>query len=337
MKISRHLFILALVLCATAFAVQVQAKDLVFYLGYDMVQVINTSNYHITDIPIKGSVRDTAFTANGRYFYVTGSRRFIEKIDTHTLKLVHTMKVQSDGWQDRFIFGMALTKDGRYAYVNLHERKVVNGSDPVVGHEVAEIDLNTGRVVRSIKVPWGVASLALVKNDSTLYAIGQDIYAIDVSKPKMAITKTIPEFKKGINMLAFWTYVRENGGIWLSPYYTPTGWGLFSINTHNGKIAQTPIKGVPLFAYGAVYSPDHKKAYSIMDNVGVINLQTRTVTKVVPNQQGTCYGDVLSSDGHRLFVGGGGPTMTVYDTSTMKPIRELSMKTDGMGMRLLKE
>ena len=337
MKISRHFFILALVLCAAAFAVQAQAKDLVFNEGYDLVQVIDASNYQISNIPIKGAVRDSAFSANNKYFYVTGSRRFIEKIDIKKRKLVKTIKVQSDGWQDRFIYGIALTKDGRYAYVNLIDRKI-EGDEAVVGHpEVAEIDLNTGKVLRSVKVPWGVASLALVKDDSTLYAVGQDIYAIDVASRKMTITKTIPEFKKGINMLAFWPYVHENGGIWLSPYYTPTGWGLFSINTHNGKIAQTPIKGMPLFAYGAVYSPDHKKAYSVMDDIGVLNLQTRTVEKVIPNQDGTCYGGVVSSDGHRLFVGAGGSTITVYDTATMKPIRELQMKTDAMGLRLLKE
>ena len=336
MKISRYVFILALLLCATAFAVQAQAKDLIIYEGYDLIQFVDGSNYQITNIPTKGSTRDSVFSANKKYFYFTGSRRYIEKIDIKKRKLVKTIKVQSDGWQDRFIFGIALTKDGRYAYVNLLDRKI-EGDEPVVGHEVAEIDLNTGKVLRSVKVPWGVASLALVKDDSTLYAIGLDIYAIDVASRKMTITKTIPEFKKGINMLAFWPNVHENGGIWLSPYYTPTGWGLFSINTHNGKIAQTPIKGMPLFAYGAVYSPDHKKAYSVMDDVGVIDLQKGTVSKVLSNQDGTCYGIEVSSDGHRLFVGGGGPTITVYDTATMKPIRELQMQTDGMGMRVLRE
>lgn len=337
MKISRHLFILALVLCATAFAVQVQAKDLVFNEGYDMVQIIDTSNYQISNVHIKGAVRDSAFSADNKYFYVTGSRRYIEKIDIEKRKLVHTIKVESDGWQDRFIYGIALTKDGRYAYVNLIDRKI-QGDEPVVGHpEVAEIDLNTGKVLRSVEVPWGVANLALVKNDTTLYAVGQDITVIDVAKTKMTVTETIPELKKGINMLAFWPYVHENGGIWLSPYYTPTGWGLFSINTHNGKIAQTTIKGVPLFAYGAVYSPDHKKAYSVMDEVGVIDLQTETVTKVVPVKEGTCYGAVISSDGHRLYVGAGGSTITVYDTSTWKPIRVLQMETDAMGLRLLKQ
>ena len=145
--------------------------------------------------------------------------------------------------------------------------------------------------------------------------------------------KTIPLFDKGFNMLAFWTYTQENGGVWAGPYYTPTGWGLFNINIRTGEITDTPIKGDPLFAYGAVYSPDRTKAYSVMDEVGVIDLKTHEVTKVVPIEEGTCYGNVPTSDGKRLFVGAGGSTVTVYDTETMKPLRVLQMKTDGMILR----
>jgi len=335
MNVKKHLFPLALVLCATAFAVQVEAKDLIFNEGYDMVQVIDADTYQVSTIPIKGSVRDSAFSADKKFFYVTGSRRYLEKIDIAKRRLVNLTKVEADGWQDRFIFGLALAPDGKTGYVHLIDRKIV-GDEPVVGQpEIAQINLTTGKILRSIKVPWGVASLALVKNGTTLYAVGQDIYPIDVAGKKMTIGKTIHLLDKGINMLAFWTYIHENRGIWLSPYYTATGWGLFSINTHTGKIEQTPIKGEPLFAYGAVYSPDHKKAYSVMDDVGVIDLKTRTVTKVVPNGEGTCYGNVVTSDGQRLFVGGGGSTVTVYDTATMKPIRVLQLKTDGMGLREL--
>ncbi len=333
MNIKNPLLLMALMLCAVAFAVQAEAKDLIFHLGYDMVQAIDADTYQITDIPVKGSVRDSDFSADKKFLYVTGSRRYVEKIDIAKKRMVHLIKVDPEGWQDRFIFGMALAKDGKTAYVHLLDRKI-KGDEPVVGSpEVAQIDLQTGKVLRRIEVPWGVANLALTKGDTLLYAIGQDIYPIDVSKKKMTLGKTIPLFDKGFNMLAFWTYTQENGGVWAGPYYTPTGWGLFNINISTGEIIDTPIKGEPLFAYGAVYSPDKTKAYSVMDEVGVIDLKTQEVTKVVPIAEGTCYGNVPTSDGKRLFVGAGGSTVTVYDTATMQPLRVMKMKTDGMILR----
>jgi glutamine cyclotransferase len=56
----------------------------------------------------------------------------------------------------------------------------------------------------------------------------------------------------------------------------------------------------------------------------------------VPIAEGTCYGVNVSSDGRKVYVGGGGSTLTVYDAQTLKPIKVLQMASDGMDVRRLR-
>jgi DNA-binding beta-propeller fold protein YncE len=334
MNIKKHLFFTAFLLCLTLVAGRVEARDLIFHLGYSMIQVIDPQTDQITDIPLKGAVRDTAFSADKKFLYATGDRRYIHKIDTGSLRLVQTIQVEAQGWE-RFVFGFTVAADGKTAYVHYFSRRHEKGEAIIGSPAVAQIDLSNGKVLRSIDVPWGVASLALVKGGTTLYAVGQDLYAIDLTKKEMSIVETHPLFEKGIDMLAFWHYTEENNGVWLSPYYTEEYMGLFSIDVKTGEFAANPIEGDPVFAYNAVYSPDGTKAFALMDDVSIIDLKTYTYDKIVPIPEGTCYGGAFTTDGKRFYVGGGGSTITVFDTATMVPLKIIQMKTDGMGLRRL--
>ncbi len=334
MNIKTFAFLAALLLCTTVVCDRVEAKDLIFHMGYEMIEVIDADTDEISAIPIKGASRDSVFSADRKFLYVTGSRRVIHKIDLEKMQVVNSIKVEEQGWE-RFIYGIALNQDGKTGYVNVFSRRTEKG-EAVIGHpEVLQIDLDNGKILRSLEVPFGVVSLCLVEQDSKMYALGQDIYTIDVAKKQMKIIDTIPMFDKGINILALWHYTAENDGVWLSPYYSPEGMGLLSIDTRSGKVTETMIQGEPPFAYNAIYSPDKTKAYSIMDDVAVIDLKTKTYTKIVPIREGTCYGIIPTSDGKKLYAGAGGSTITVFDAETLRPVKVLQMQTDGMGLRRL--
>ena len=66
---------------------------------------------------------------------------------------------------------------------------------------VAQNDLETGKILRSIEVPFGVIYLAYVKNTKMLYALGQDITMIGVSGQEMKISGLYPMFDKNMNIL----------------------------------------------------------------------------------------------------------------------------------------
>lgn len=334
MNMKPHILLAALLLCFTALGGRGEAKDLIFNMGYEMVQVIDADTDQITDIPIKGAVRDTVFSADKKFFYVTGNRRWIQKIDVEKKQLVKTIQVESKGW-DRLVYGLVLSADGKTGYVHTLSRRTAKGEAQLASPQVLQIDLDSGKILRSVDVPWGVANLALVKGGTTLYAVGQDLYTLDVSQKEMKVVATEPMFEQGINILPFWHNTEENGGIWLSPFYNAEGLGLLSIEIQTGKIEKTMIQGDPIFAYSATYSPDKTKVYAIMDELNVIDLKTKTVTASIPIHEGTCYGVMPTSDGKKIYAGGGGATITVYDAVTLKPLKVLQMETDAMGLRRL--
>jgi YVTN family beta-propeller protein len=244
------------------------------------------------------------------------------------LKLVKTIDLNQGGWE-RFIYGIVLADDGESAYVNIISRKTEGGEVVVDSPAVAQINLDTGAIIRRVDVPWGVANLVNVKNGRMIYAVGQDLYKIDASQKEMRIVDTYPLYDKGINILPVFPFTQENGGIFLAPYYTMEFMGLMRIDGHTGNITETPIDGEPILAYAAVYSPDKTKAYAIMDELGVIDLKTNTIEKIVPIPEGTCYSVIPTKDGSKIFVGAGGSTVSVLDAKTLKVIKVIQMAADG--------
>ncbi len=311
------------------------AKDTFYYIGYGMIQVIDgDTDAIVADIPVDGWLRETDFSADEKFLYVVAKRHLIHKIDLAEKRVISTIDVGSDGWE-RFIFGFDLAPDGKTAFVNLLSRKTRKGEVVVAAPKLAQIDLADGRILRSIEVPWSSASLVSVKNASSIYVIGKDIVMVDVSGEEMKLTGSYPMFEKKWNILPLWDNTRENGGVFMVNYYTPELMGLVSIDTNSGEIIDTPLEGPPVFAYSVMLSPDKKKVYAVMDELTVIDLETRSYEAVVPVPGGTNYAINVSSDGKKIYVSGGGSTTTVYDAKSLKPIKVLQMKTDGMDFRRL--
>lgn len=322
-----------LALALTALAAGAQAKDRFYYLGYEVIQVIDgDTDAIVADIPVEGWVRESALTADKKFLYVTAKRHLIHKVDLAANKVVKTVDVNGGGW-DRFIFGFDLAADGKTAYAAMISRTTQAGEAVIGKPIVAQLDLATGKILRSVEVPWGVASLTTVKGGQQVYAIGKDLYKIDVSGKDMKMVETWPMYEKKMNFLPFWNYAWENGGVFMANYYTPEIMGLLSINKATGEIVDTPIEGIPVFAYSVIYSPDKKKAYAVMDELNVIDVENKTYGPVVVNREGTSYGVNITSDGKKVYMAGGGATTTVYDTETLKPIKVLHMASDGMDLR----
>ncbi len=309
------------------------AKDMFYYVGYGVIQVIDGDTDEIVaDIPMEGWLRETALSPDKRYLYVTAKRHLIHKVDLEARKVVKTLDLSGGGW-DRFVFGFDVAPDGRTAYLSVRARTTEGGEVVVTPPKLTQMDLETGKVLRTLDLPWDAATLTTVKNGKMVYVIGKDLYKIDVSGSQMKLVDTFKMYEKQMNFLPFWNYAWENGGVFMANYYTPELMGLLSIDKKTGEITDTPLNGIPVFAYSVIYSPDKKKAYGVMDELNVIDLTTNTYEAIVVNHEGTCYGINVSSDGKKVYLAGGGSTLTIFDTETLKPIKVLQMATDGMDLR----
>jgi DNA-binding beta-propeller fold protein YncE len=316
-----------------AWARPAQAKDVFYHLGNGAVQVIDGDTDTVTaTIPIRGWSRESAFTADKKFMYVTASRHLIHKVSLSDNRVVATVDVNRDGWE-RFVFGFSMAAGDRTAYAAMMSRRTERGEVVIGKPVVAEIDLATGKIVGSVEVPWGVARLVTVKGGRWVYALGKDLYKIDASGGAMKVTETMPMFDKKWNILPLWDYAWESGGMALMNYYTPEIMGLLTIDEKTGEIGDTPVKGDPILAYSVTFSPDRKTAYGVMDDLSVIDVVNKKYGPAVPLKEGTSYAVNLSADGKKIYVGAGGSTITIYDAGSLKPLKVLQMATDGMDLR----
>jgi hypothetical protein len=324
---------IALLAALWAVATGAPARDRFYHLGYQMIQVIDgETDAIVADIPIKGFVREVDLSADRKSLYVATSRHLVHQLDLASHRIVATIDLNGDDWE-RFMYGFAVDPDGKTAWGALISRSARNG-EPVIGKPVvAQFDLASGKILRSVEVPWGVGHLVRVKGGKMIYAMGQDLFKIDVSLPQPAIVETLPMFDKGMNLLPFWDYPWENGDMTVAAYYTPTAMGLLMVDQASGEIRDLAMKGDPVMVYSVVIAPDRKLAYGVMDDLNVIDLDQRSVVRAQPLVEGTSYGVNISSDGRKLYVGAGGSTVTVYDAKTLKPLKVLQMASDGMDIR----
>ena len=103
--------------------------------------------------------------------------------------------------------------------------------------------------------------------------------------------------------------------------------------TSSGEVTEKPIKGPPPMAYSFTYSADRKKAYGIMEDLIVLDLETSSIARTLPNAEGTSYSVIPTRDGKKLYVGAGGSTITVYDAETLKVLKVLQTHADACSLR----
>jgi DNA-binding beta-propeller fold protein YncE len=323
---------LAWALCV-AHAVHADARDRFYYLGYEIVQVIDgDTDAIVADIPMTGATREVGLTADRKFMFVAANRHLVHKVDLEQNKVVATADVSNDGW-DRLMFGFVVDPDGRTGYGAFMSRRTEKGEVVIGKPVVAQFELATGKLLRSVEVPWGVGHLVSVKGGRTLYAFGKDLYKIDTSGSELMVTETVPMFDKGMNILPFWDYAFDNGGVASMNYYPEKFMGLLLVDQQSGDIRDIVLEGEPAMAYSVVLAPDRKKAYAVMDDLTVIDLTKKKYVASVPIREGTCYGVNVSADGRKIYVAGGGSTLTVYDAATLKPLKVLQMASDGMDLR----
>jgi DNA-binding beta-propeller fold protein YncE len=310
-----------------------EATDRFYHLGQGLMEVIDgDKDAIVARVPLRGWMREAAITSDNKFMYVTASRHLIHKVSLAENKVVATVDVSGDGW-DRFIFGFTMAGDDRTAYAGMMSRTTRDGEAVVGAPVVAQVDLASGKIVRSVEVPWGVARLVTVNGGQQVYALGKDIYKIDAAGGAMKIVETVPMFDKKWNILPLWSYTWENGGLLAANYYTPEIMGLLTVDEKTGDITDIPIKGDPVLAYSVILAPDKKTAYAVMDDLTVIDLVNKKYGSVVPLKEGTSYAVNLSSDGKKIYVGSGGASVTIIDAKTLKPMKTLKLATDGMDLR----
>src|SRR6266508_1181535 len=123
MRTHRIAALTLMTIVGAAASLAAHAGDRLYYLGYEVIQVIDgDTDTIVADIPIRGATREVGLTADKKFLYVATNRHLVHKVDLGANRVVATIDVSNDGW-DRFMFGFVLDPDGRTAYGAFMSRK----------------------------------------------------------------------------------------------------------------------------------------------------------------------------------------------------------------------
>jgi YVTN family beta-propeller protein len=277
------------------------------------VSVIDTAtNTVVATIDVDGPPIRIALTPDGTRAYLTMRRPNVGQlaiVDTSSQQVTAVI-----GLTDFFIAGVAVTPDGRHAYV------ANSGND----HIVRVLDTSTNTVTAQVPLDTSI-DLTVAPDGTHVYATHFDGVAV-IDTATHTVTATIP-IGKG-------TSGTEGRGIAVSPdgrtaYLTNGGFNSVSVidtatNTESGTV---DVGTDPL---GVAVTPDGSRVFvtnNDTDNVSVIDTSTNTVAATIAVGSAP-FGVAFTSDGQRAFVtNSGSNTVSVIDTAANTVVADIAVGT----------
>ncbi|GAB6145322.1 hypothetical protein [Desulfocicer niacini] len=330
---------LFMVLSAPAMA----AGDYIYAVVNNAVQVIDCdSDTVIKTIKYNDFIINTAYSPDGSRYYLNAVHS-IYAIDTTTDTLIDTYSFSSE-LSKVSIFGMAVSNDGKKLYIccSIVKKKQNIPKLNVLPDQLVVYDIKSRKMIKNYPIPTSYAQPVVIKNDDDhLILVGQDIDRFDLKTGKREqllgfLNTAKPEEMR--NCLANWQPGSPGDhGIFVNPYYDAKGLGYFIIDKNTGKLSDLRGKDV-WFAYSSILSPDKKYIYGVMDELIKVDRSTGETLKAVPLKTGTNYTVAISSDGKKVYVGPGGPDMSVYDAESLELLTIIPLMADGVAsLRLTKK
>ncbi|MEW6440257.1 MAG: hypothetical protein AB1640_04905 [bacterium] len=340
MKANRRVigFALAVLLGVALLSLPAVAKDYLY---------VPTSNYlHVVDCEKDTVVKTLSYndyivgctpSNDGRKFFFNSWRRIYE-VDTATDKLVDVHEFWSDLNQVNVVGSPSVSADGNYLYLSCYiARKKLNVPRlTLVPPQLVVYDLKKKQIAKSFEIPHCCTYVLPLRDDPDhVIVMAQDIYSLNLKDGKM--TKVLgvlrpDEGKPGLNNLALWNHWSPgDAGVFINGAYTVDGKMWYVLFDKKGKLDIVETEEA-IAQYSSIISADRKYAYSAMDEVYKIDLATGKTMAMDPIEKGTCYSLALTTDGKKLYIGPGGPDLSVYDAGTMKRIGVIQLKSDGMCM-----
>ena len=208
---------------------------------------------------------------------------------------------------------------------------------------VLVIDLTTEKVVKEIEIPRGCTNIFFGYDGSEFYVTGRDVFVYDPMSGKQVNFlgighPTTPGVDPQIS-LNIWRLHDQSGmalilvgsqnsnnNLMYQGYYTID---LRKKSTEGSMKLVTDI-GPLYIQFSAVVSPDRKYYYMVLNKVEKRDFATNRLLKTAADLDKSYYTIQISSDGKKVYLGGGGDTILIYDTETMKLLKRLDTPGDAV-------
>jgi DNA-binding beta-propeller fold protein YncE len=276
--------------------------------------------------------REIIPSADGRsLFVITEGRRLVEVIDVARKKVVDTIDLSSPGHTVK-IFGLAVNREGNTIFVNVlcveRARDAVHPEAP----QIWALDVATHKVTKLLQVSLGVYLLiSSPTDDGLLYAFGADLYLIDVHARQIVRTirfqsNTVPG-EGPISVSCYPQFLQTNllscPTLRTDPITKRDFVGLLNFDLGTATWDQMDLGPAEMWD-SAVVSPDRTRAYAVWNALFVVDLVHRKVITIkdLLMTEGAVN---ISSDGGKLYLSDGSPSILIYDTRTLELVKTIAL------------
>lgn len=279
-----------------------------------------------------------------RFFFVTDRMEAVEVVDIASRTVVDEVKLSSPERRVR-MYGAAPDAAGKVLYITVEAVGMEVDRFIPETVDVVRYDLESHRILASFPLPPEIEPLSLppllrpAPDGKSLYVLAQDIFRLDVEThqvvDRIELSKPM-QAGYGAGGLGFIPFEASPGilyGFYRSPdpVLKKTMFGVTRVDLERREVSSfdvSPDVNVEWFSV----SPDGKRAYGGMGDMVAVDLESR---KLVARKEGVEQGRqntviVVSGDGTKLFVGGVGPLIHVYDATTLEPLRQIHAGGDIM-------
>jgi DNA-binding beta-propeller fold protein YncE len=282
-------------------------------------------------------------SADGKRFYACGWES-IYAIDTKTNELIDTYNFSSP-LSKVAVGGFGVSNDGEKLYLaaSIVKKKQNVPRLNVLPPQLVVYDMKKKSIVKNYEIPYGVLGVFPVRKDpNSVVLLGLDVFKLNLKNGKLekllgCLHPEEGEQPKNMNTASTNTSPGDHGLV-AAPYYIMTEagptMGYVIIDTNNGTV-KTVAAEHPWFEYSVRVSPDKKYLYAAMDELIKVDIKTGKTLAYVTLEKGTVYCVAVSSDGKKVYVGPGGPDISVYDADTLELLGVIPLDADGKVSHLI--
>jgi DNA-binding beta-propeller fold protein YncE len=305
-------------------------------------------------IPITtGIPRGLSLSYDKKKIYVSTTRTTLEVIDIVTRKVINQVKLDEGNRLARVRGGFAPDPEDKLIYTMVGWAVKQPDRFEIEKPKFAVIDLDQRKIVRTAEFPRDEPRLGFGDNlrvspdGKFLYVFSDSVLIFNTSDFKLAekIELANPPFPGMINVGLGWRDdpAEDRGiltGIFNStdPIVRRTIFGIARFDLTKRTFDFTPVGPSANAGVGGLQlAPDKKTGYTVVYQgdhgnrrveFWVFDMTTRQVTRRVEFDGPINFRFTVSGDGRGIYVYGSSPLVEIYDASTLRPRKSLTLDVD---------
>lgn len=326
---------------------QAHAKDLVLQgMLHDQLLMIDGQTDEIVGTVKMTGKKITAINWDprdlDRVFCVTDWGQMIERVDLAQRKVVGTFRLARGDVKVRTLDVEISPADPNILYALSLRQRWLSSEIQDLQPVIFTYDLAAGKVTNTFEIPRGVTNIFLSKDGTELYATGRDVYVYDAHTGKqvnfLGIGHPTTTGMDPLIALNVWKQQEQSdlvivtvGSEAAANHHLYLGYYTIDLRKKSSEGSMRLVTDVaPLFnVFSATVSPDRKYAYFVMNALNKVDLERNQIVASAPVDK-TYYSVNVSSDGAKVYLGGGGDTVRVHETSDLKHLKNISTPGDSV-------